>query len=153
MIDSRTAPYGALLLRVALGLMFLAHAGLKIFVFTPAGAAQFFSSLGLPAAFAYLTIAAEVLGGLALILGIWTRVVAILLTPILIGAIVLVHGAAGWQFSAQGGGWEFPAFWIVALVVQALIGDGAMALRPLNKVYPVIGQPVTRGPATRGPAR
>ena len=69
MIDTRTAPYGALLLRLSLGALFLAHAGLKIFVFTPAGTAQFFSSLGLPPTLAYLTIAAEVLGGVALILG------------------------------------------------------------------------------------
>ena len=69
MIDSRTAPYAATLLRVALGLLFLAHAGLKIFVFTPAGTAQFFGSLGLPPALAYLVIAIEVIGGVALILG------------------------------------------------------------------------------------
>ena len=48
MIDTRTAPYGLFLLRVTLGLLFLAHVGLKIFVFTPAGTAQFFESLGLP---------------------------------------------------------------------------------------------------------
>ena len=132
MIDARTAPFGALLLRLSLGILFLAHCAVKLFVFTPAGTAQFFESIGLPAAFAYLVIAAELLGGIALILGIWTRVVAILLIPILLGAIWTVHGAAGWMFSATGGGWEYPAFWIVALIVQALIGDGAYALRPLG---------------------
>jgi hypothetical protein len=70
MIDSRTAPYAALLLRVSLGLLFLAHAGLKFFVFTPAGTAKFFDSVGLPPALAYVTIAVEVLGGVALILGL-----------------------------------------------------------------------------------
>lgn len=82
MVDSRTAPYAALVLRVTLGALFLAHAALKLFVFTPAGTAGFFSSVGLPPALAYVTIAAEVLGGLALIAGLWTRVVAIALTPI-----------------------------------------------------------------------
>ena len=48
MIDSRTAPYAALVLRVTLGALFLAHAGLKLFVFTPAGTAKFFGSLGFP---------------------------------------------------------------------------------------------------------
>src|SRR5271163_1206841 len=90
MIDSRTAPYAALLLRVSLGVLFLAHAAVKIFVFTPAGTAGFFASVGLPPALAYLVIVAETLGGIALILGFWTRFVAVALTPILLGAIFSV---------------------------------------------------------------
>lgn len=129
MIDTRTAPYAAFVLRVTMGLMFLAHAGLKIFVFTPAGTAQFFGSLGLPPALAYLTILAEVVGGIALVLGIYSRIVALALTPILIGAIVTVHGPAGFFFSNPNGGWEFLALWIVGLVAVALIGDGAFAIR------------------------
>ncbi|MBD2748561.1 DoxX family protein [Microvirga sp. BT688] len=129
MIDTRTAPYAALILRITLGILFLAHAGLKFFVFTPAGAAQFFGSLGLPPALAYLTIAAEALGGIALILGLFTRWASLVLIPILVGAIVLVHGKAGFFFSNPNGGWEFLAFWIAALAAQALLGDGALALR------------------------
>jgi putative oxidoreductase len=132
MIDNRTAPYAALILRVTLGALFIIHAGLKLFVFTPAGTAQFFGSLGLPPALAYLTIAAEAMGGAALILGIYTRVAALALIPILIGAIATVHWGAGFFFSNPNGGWEYPAFWAVALLVQALIGDGAYALRPLS---------------------
>jgi putative oxidoreductase len=130
MIDSRTAPFAALLLRVSLGILFLAHVGLKIFVFTPAGTAKFFASVGMPAELAYVVIPAEVLAGIALILGVWTRVVAIAATPILLGAIFTVHGAAGFFFTNPHGGWEYPAFWTVALVVQALLGDGAYALGP-----------------------
>lgn len=129
MIDTRTAPYAALLLRLSLGGLFLAHAGLKLFVFTPAGTAKFFDSIGLPPALAYFTITVEVIGAVALILGIWTRVVAIALTPILLGAIFTVHGSAGFFFSNANGGWEYPAFWTIALVVQALLGDGAYALQ------------------------
>ncbi|WP_291686898.1 DoxX family protein [Bradyrhizobium sp.] len=129
MIESKTAPYAALLLRISLGGLFLAHAGLKFFVFTPAGTAKFFDSVGLPPALAYLTIAVEVLGGIALILGLWTRIAAIVLVPILLGAIFTVHGAAGFFFTNAHSGWEFPAFWTVALLVQALLGDGAYALR------------------------
>ncbi len=128
MIDTRTAPYAALLLRVTLGALFLAHAGLKVFVFTPAGTAAFFGKLGLPPVLAYVTIAVEVLGALALIVGFQTRIVALLLTPILLGAIVTVHGAAGFFFTNANGGWEYPAFWAVALLVQALLGDGAYAV-------------------------
>ena len=128
MIDSRTAPYAALLLRVTLGGVFLAHAALKLFVFTPAGTAKFFASVGVPGELAYLTIAAEIIGGVALIVGFRTRIVALALTPVLLGAIVLVHGSAGFFFNNPNGGWEYPAFWIVALVAQALLGDGAYAL-------------------------
>jgi putative oxidoreductase len=130
MIDTRTAPYAATVLRVALGALFLAHAGLKLFVFTPAGTAQFFGSLGLPGPLAYLVILAEVVGGIALIAGIYSRIVALALTPVLLGAIFTVHGSAGFFFTNPNGGWEFPALWIVGLLAVALIGDGAYALRP-----------------------
>jgi putative oxidoreductase len=129
MIDSRTAPYAALLLRVSLGIFFLAHASLKFFVFTPAGTAKFFGSVGLPPGLAYVVISAEVIGGIALILGLWTRIAAIALVPILLGAIFTVHGAAGFFFNNANGGWEYPAFWSIALIVQALLGDGIYALR------------------------
>jgi putative oxidoreductase len=129
MVDTRTAPYAALILRITLGILFLAHAGLKVFVFTPAGAAQFFGSLGLPPALAYLTIAAETAGGIALLLGFFTRWVSLALIPVLLGAIAFVHGPAGFFFNNPNGGWEYLAFWIAALVTQALLGDGALAVR------------------------
>ena len=128
MIDSRTAPYAALLLRVSLAVLFFAHVGLKFFVFTPAGTAKFFGSLGMPPELAYVIMTAEVLAAVALLLGVWTRAVALLATPILLGAIFTVHGPAGFFFTNPHGGWEYPAFWTVALVVQALLGDGAYAL-------------------------
>ncbi|GAA0596274.1 DoxX family protein [Craurococcus roseus] len=118
----------ASILRVTLGVLFLAHAGLKIFVLTPAGTAGFFESLGFPGPLAYAVIAAEALGGIALILGLWTRWVSLALVPILLGSIYAPHGAAGFFFSNPGGGWEFPAFWTVALIVQSLLGDGAFAV-------------------------
>ena len=126
--DQSSASLAAALLRVTMGGMFLAHAGLKIFVFTPAGTAGYFQSLGLPAALAYLTIAAELLGGLALIAGFRTRIVALALVPVMLGAAFFGHGAAGFFFSNPNGGWEFPAFWTVALLVQALLGAGAFAV-------------------------
>ena len=127
-VAPRTAPYAALLLRVSLGLLFLIHAGMKFFVFTPAGTEHFFASLGLPGWFGLVVIAAETLGGIALILGVYARWVALLLVPDLIGAIVLVHAKNGFLFTAKGGGYEYPLFWAVALVVLALSGDGAFAL-------------------------
>ncbi len=133
MIDSRTAPYAALVLRLVLGALFLAHAGLKLFVFTPAGTAKFFGSLGLPEWLAYVIIAWEVIGALALILGVWTRVAAVALIVPLLGAIATVHGPAGFFFTNPKGGWEFLALWVAALLALALAGDGPYALKPTPK--------------------
>ena len=121
------ADLAATFLRVTMGVFFLAHVWLKLVIFTPAGTVAFFESLGLPGALASVVIAAETLGGLALILGLWTRWVSLALLPIMLGAIY-PHCSAGFFFSNPGGGWEFPAFWSVALVVQALLGNGAFAL-------------------------
>lgn len=118
----------ALVLRLALAGLFLAHAWLKIFVFTPAGAAGYFQSLGLPGALAYVTIAVEIFGALALLLGFQTSLVALALIPVLLGAAILAHGPNGFWFTNANGGWEYPAFWTVALFVQALLGGGLLAL-------------------------
>lgn len=119
---------GAALLRVTMGVYFIAHGLLKVVVFTPAGTAGYFDSIGLPGVLAYPTILLELLGGLALILGYRTRIVSLALVPVLIGAAWFGHGSAGFFFSNPNGGWEYPVFWAVALVVQALIGSGAFAL-------------------------
>lgn len=128
MTDTQLTSYAATLLRVSLGVLALAHGLLKLLVFTPDGTVGFFASLGLPAFLAYATIGIEVIGGFALIAGVFTRYVSIAMIPVLLGAVV-VHSSAGWLFSNQGGGWEFPAFWVAALAVQALLGDGAFAVR------------------------
>lgn len=125
---SRTAPYGAMLLRLSLGVLFLAHGLLKVFVFTLPGTVAFFGTLGYPPALAYVVVGLEIGGGLMLLAGRFTRVVSLALAPVLIGAL-LVHLPNGWRFSAANGGWEFPALWIVLLFVQALLGPGAFALR------------------------
>lgn len=130
MIRESTAPYGITLLRVSLGILFLAHVALKVFVFTIPGFVSYFASLHLPAVMAYGTIALEAFGGLALVLGIYAPWVSIPLALEMFGTIVMVHGANGWLFTNKGGGWEYPAFWAVALVVLSLLGDGALALRP-----------------------
>ena len=129
MTDSRNTATAALVLRLALGTMFVAHALLKYFVFTLPGTAQFFASLGLPGVLGYATFAAELVGGLLLIAGVATRFVSLALIPVLIGA-TWAHAGNGWLFSSPNGGWEYPAFWTIALVVQALLGDGAFALHP-----------------------
>ena len=128
MIDLQTAPYAALALRVSLAALFLAHAWVKVAVLKPAGTVQYFQSLGLPGAFAYVTLAAEIGGGTLLLFGVLARWVALALIPLILGTIVFVHGRNGWMFTNKDGGWEFPAFWAVGLAVLAMLGDGALAL-------------------------
>ena len=130
MIKLSSAPYAALLLRVSLGVMFLAHVWLKFSVFTIAGFVGFFHTLGLPAIVAYAIIALEIVGGIALILGIYAAWFAIPLALEMIGTIILVHGGNGWVFTSKGGGWEYPAFWTIGLIAVYLLGDGALALKP-----------------------
>ena len=84
---------------------------------------------------AYATIVAELVGGVLLVLGVQTRIVAAALIPVLIGA-TWAHAGNGWLFSAPNGGWEYPAFWTVTLAVQALLGDGAFALRTSGRRGP-----------------
>jgi putative oxidoreductase len=134
-INQRTAPYAALVLRVTLGAMFIAHSLiLKHFMYTLPGTAQFFESLGLPGALAYVTFWAELLGGIALVAGVATRWVSLALIPILIGA-TWVHLGNGWVFSAANGGWEYPVFLIAASLVQALLGDGKYAFTLKKEIY------------------
>ena len=131
MTEDRTTPYAALVLRLSLGTMFVAHALLKLFVFTLPGTAQFFQSMGLPGPLAYAVFAAELIGGVLLIAGIGSRWVAAALVPVLLGA-TWAHAGNGWVFSAPNGGWEYPAFLAAAAIVQAMLGDGAYALGKLR---------------------
>ncbi len=130
MIDGKTAPYSALLLRVSMGILFILHgAYLKIFVFSLAGVSQYFDSLGLPGWFGWLVIFYETTGGVALILGVFGRWVALFLGVHLLLAAYLGHGTNGWEFSSEGGGYEYPLFWAIACFALTLLGDGAYALK------------------------
>jgi putative oxidoreductase len=133
MIDSRTAPYAALLLRIALGVILIAHALLKILAFTPAGPVGFLDSLGIPGWFAYPVMGAELIGGALLVAGIQTRTVALALIPVLAGCIALLHGANGWLYTNQSGGWEYSTLLIIASVALALLGDGLPGKASLSR--------------------
>jgi putative oxidoreductase len=49
------------------------------------------------------------------------------LLPFMLGA-TSQHLHNGWGFASPHGGWEYPAFWAVTLVVQSLLGGGVLAL-------------------------
>jgi putative oxidoreductase len=127
-LDPVTAPYAALLLRLTLGIVFIAHGLFKVLVLTLSDTAAFFVAHGFPGWTVYPVFVAEVLGGAALVAGFYTRVMAIALLPVLLGAFT-VHWANGWYFGSPHGGWEYIAFLLAALLVQAGLGDGPFALR------------------------
>ena len=130
-----SAGWGIALLRVSLGVMWIAHALLKHFVFTLPGTAQFFTSIGFPGFLAYPVFAVELVGGLALLLGIYARQVALALVPVMAVA-AWVHVPNGWVHTSPGGGWEYPVFLIVASIALWLLGDGACAARRSSFLAP-----------------
>lgn len=130
-----TTAYGIFVLRLALGSLFAAHALLKWRVFTIPGTVAYFQSINLPGWLAPVTIAAELAGAAALIVGIAPRYAALLLVPLILGTIVTVHGKLGWQFTNAGGGWEFPALWATALFALFLLGDGAFVMLPSKEFW------------------
>jgi putative oxidoreductase len=127
-VDSATAPYGVFVLRAALGVMWISHALMKYIVFTVAGFGGFLAKVGFPSELAGPVILAELVGGILILAGIYARHVALALIPVM-AAASSVHLANGWVFSSAGGGWEYPAFLIVASFALWLLGDGAFALR------------------------
>jgi putative oxidoreductase len=126
-MKANTLDYGALALRIGLGGMFLSHGLLKLFVFTLAGTAAFFTSIGFPAFTAYLVVPAEILAGVALLVGFQVRLVALAGLPILLGTVA-VHAGNGWLFSNPKGGWEYPLYLIVTSLAVALLGGGRLAV-------------------------
>lgn len=126
-IDATTAPYAALLLRLTLGAIFVVHALFKILVLTLPGTAAFFVDQGFPGWTAYPVSFVELVGGAALAAGIYSRIAALALVPVMLGAFA-VHWPNGWYFAAPNGGWEYIAVLLAALFVQAGLGDGRFAL-------------------------
>lgn len=119
---------GIAVLRVSLGVMWIAHALLKLLVFSLPGTAQYFVSIGFPGFLAYPVFAVELLGGIALLLGVYARQIALALVPVLAVA-AWVHAPNGWVHTSPGGGWEFPVFLIASSIALWLLGDGAAALK------------------------
>ena len=127
------------ILRIALGVMFLAHSLiLKFFVFTLPGTAQFFATLGLPGWFAYAVFISEIVAGVLLVLGVQTRWVALAMVPILAGS-TWAHSGNGWMFAFENGGWEYPLYLTLLALVQSLLGDGAYALKGSTALSEIFG--------------
>ncbi len=124
-----TAPYAALLLRVTMGLLFLAHAFIwKLWTAGMVHVVPWFVSQGYPSWFAWFVTAMEALGGIALILG-WRIAWVAPALALLMSGIVVQQWPNGWIYTSTHGGWEYPAFWTAALLAQAMLGPGAFAWR------------------------
>ena len=118
---------GLVVLRVLLGVIFAAHGWQKLFVYGIAGVTGAFTKMGapLPAITGPLVGALELFGGIALALGLLTRLVALGLAVDMLGAIVLVHAAAGF-FMPQG--MEFVLALFAGAAALALTGAGAFSV-------------------------
>lgn len=118
---------GLAVLRAAVGLVFVAHGAQKVFVYGLDGTTGAFGGMGVPmaAAAAPLVAAVELVGGLALLAGLFTRAAAVLLAGVMLGAILFVHLQGGF-FLPNGAEYALTLF--AAAVALALAGPGAFAL-------------------------
>ena len=131
MQDDRRSQNAILLLRLGLGAIFIAHALAKLLLFTLPGTAAFFEGVGIPGFWAVPVFAIELLGGLLLVVGFFSRWAALSLTPVM-AAATAVHFPNGWMFTNPDGGWEFTAFLTLVCVAYFLLGsDGRFALSRL----------------------
>lgn len=114
-------------LRIAVGLVFLMHGGQKFFVFGLGGIAEYMSKLGipLPSAAAAIVITAELLGGLAILLGVFTRIAGAVLVIEMIVAILVARLHGGF-FAPYG--YEFELTLLAACLTFASTGPGRISL-------------------------
>jgi putative oxidoreductase len=126
-LDRAYAPYGIFLLRVAIGVDWIAHAFLKTYRGMNTHEALLARN-GIPSLLAWPTFGLEVIGGVAIVLGWYGRQWSAFLL-IFLATVVWIKWPVGWIYSNVGGGWEYPLFWLFAQAALVLCGDGAFALR------------------------
>lgn len=133
-LRAAAADMGLLILRVTLGVVFIYHGGQKLFGlfggYGLSGTAQWMGSIGIPLPYGSALAAgsAEFFGGLAVLLGLWTRIAAI---PMVFTMIVAILSAHWGKFDARSGGMEYPLTLAAALATLALIGGGRLTLPSL----------------------
>ena len=130
--DSRFGTWGMLPLRIAVGLVFLMHGGQKLFVFGAGGTADILDKLGIPLPFAaaVVVIAVELLGGLAILLGAFTRIAGALLVFEMVIAILVARLHGGF-FAPYG--YEFELTLLMACLTFALCGPGGTSLEDMRR--------------------
>ena len=115
-------------LRIVIGFLFAAHGWQKFFQFTLDGTTAAFGQMGVPAAGLVAPVVAtlEIVGGIALVLGVLTRIFAVLLTVNMLGALFLVHAPAG--VFVEAGGFELVLALAAGAATIALMGPGRMSV-------------------------
>jgi putative oxidoreductase len=131
--------FGVTVLRVVLGVIFVLHGYLGMFVLEPAGVAAFFTLMGLPVGelLAWYLILAHVIGGLMMIVGLWTRWAALANIPVMLVTMLFFHIDQGFFMRAvlvEGAGKprvvgiEYPLLVLAATLALVLLGGGALAM-------------------------
>jgi len=125
------AAYGATLLRLILGVVYIMHAYLAVVVFGPAGMIAYQAKHGVPfpEIGTWYLIVAHGLGGIFLVLGLFTRWAALANVPVMVGALLFVHLKNGFWAHANPSGYEYVLVLAVVSLAVAMIGGGALTLR------------------------
>lgn len=135
MNNAKTAQYGLTLIRVMLGIVFIAHGAQKVFgSFGGSGLPKFISwvgTMGVPPFLGYAAAFAELIGGSMLLLGIYAELGALLVAAVMIGALYLVHLPHG--FFIQHNGYEYVLTLIVNSLAIIIAGPGCFALLPMKR--------------------
>jgi putative oxidoreductase len=129
-VDHVLAPYGIFLLRVAIGVDWIVHAFLKTYrgMYTHEA---LLAKNGITPLLAWPTFSLEVIGGVAILLGWYTRQWAAFLL-IFLSVVIWIKWPVGWLYSNTGGGWEYPLLWLLAQAALMLAGSGAFGCRPFQ---------------------
>lgn len=119
----------SLIFRVSLGGMFFLHGIGKPLVVGMEEVSRGFVEQGFSVWTSYASTGVEIVAGLLLVLGSFSRLAALALLPVSLG-ILVYHFPNGWVFHEAGGGWEYPQLVIVSLLVVLSVGSSRYALTP-----------------------
>jgi putative oxidoreductase len=141
------AAWGVLVLRIVLGGVLVMHGYLAFAVIGATATAEYMPRMGLPSALAaplaWYLIIAHTIGGALIVVGLWTRLAALLNVPIMVCAVALLHWSQGFYMTgaiadgaagqAKAIGYEFPLLVLGCTVAVALIGGGPLSLDRLRE--------------------
>lgn len=125
--------WGILLLRLIIGTVYVMHGYLALVVLGPQTVAGYITRMGYPSAFgtvlAWYLVAAHLVGGILIIIGLWTRWAALANIPPMASAVFLLHLRQGFFMTPVGptsaGGYEFSLTVLVATIALVFLGSGA----------------------------
>jgi putative oxidoreductase len=132
-VDVVLAPYAIFVMRLTLGVAWMAHALLKTYRGMHTTEALFLKN-GIPQILAWPVFTLELVGGACIIMGFYSRQWLLVLLPAIV-IVVWVKWPVGWVYSNPGGGYEFPLFWVFTQIAAIMLGDGKYAITT-NRLLP-----------------